>query len=412
MRSNLKCNKKCDAFRIEAKELKKNSQNFEAIETLNKALCHAATDDKKSLIYVDRAAICCELKFYEKCIANISLTGLENCSVNALNESCIKARKNEKPRDRDDEEISKFFSITTAKNPKIPFVAECLKLQESWKFGRGIFANNLIKTGEILVVEKPFFKILNKDVRYKRCANCLRSNTATLIPCDKYCVSSEYSCTKFKLLLISQYFSKALYCDERCKNEAWKNYHSEECKTLEVQLENNEYDLMIKKILFESLALFDKNIAKMRSFLSDAKNQTAYDFDFSEGGEKEKSKKYLKSIFALRGAINSEEDKEMSEWLIQNDPAIKSIVMKRDHADFLKSFMLRIMGILDRNSYIFYDLKSSTTDEEIGSGILAYASLFNHSCSPNLFRFFIDGHQVYIAKKPIEKNQQLFVGYM
>lgn len=179
-----------------------------------------------------------------------------------------------------------------------------------------------------------------------------------------------------------------------------------------MQLENNEYDLMIKKILFECLALFDRNVAKMKSFLSDAKNQTAYDFDFSEGSDKEKNKKYLKSIFALRGAINSEEDKEMSDWLLQNDPSLKAITEKKDLVDFIKSFMLRIMGILDRNSYIFYDLNSSKADEEIGSGIFAYASLFNHSCSPNLFRFFIDGQQVYIAKKPIEKNQQLFVGYM
>lgn len=392
----MKCNKKCDALRIEAKELGGNSKNLEALEKLNEALCHASNDDKKSLIYADRAAICFELKVYEKCLENIRLAkncGLENCSINALNENCINALKNEKPRDRDDEENSEFFSITSAKNKRIPFIADCLKLQESWKFGRGIFTNRLIKTGEVLVVEKPFFKILNKDVRYRRCANCLRKNTATLIACDKYCISS-------------------LYCNENCKNEAWKNYHSEECKTLEVHLEHNEYDLMIKKILFESLALFDGNLAKMKSFLSDTKNQTAYDFDFSEGSDNEKNKKYLKSIFALRGAINSEEDKEMSEWLIQNDPSLKSFTAKREHVDFIKSFMLRIMGILDRNSYIFYDLKSNPCDEEIGSGIFAYASLFNHSCSPNLFRFFKDGQQVYIVKKPIEKNQQLFVGYM
>lgn len=190
MRSFLKCNAKCDALRIEAKELCDN--NLEAIEKLNEALCHAETDDKKSLIYADRAAICCELKFYEKCQENIQFAkscGLENCSLNALNENCINALKNEKPRDdRDD-----FFTISTERNKKIPFIADCLKLQESWKFGRGIFTNKLIKTGEVLVVEKPLFKILNKDVRYKRCAHCLKSNTATLIPCDKYCISSEFN---------------------------------------------------------------------------------------------------------------------------------------------------------------------------------------------------------------------------
>lgn len=270
----MKCNKKCDALRNIAKELEENSKKIEIFEKLNQALCYALTDDKKLLIYFDRAAICYELKFYENCLVNIQYAkdcGLENVSINALNENCINALKNEKPRDHDDDNNSKFFSITSEKNEKIPFIADCLKLQESWKFGRGIFTDKLIKTGEVLVVEKPFFKILNKDVRYKRCANCLRKNTATLIPCDKYCTSS-------------------LYCNENCKIQAWENFHSEECKTLEVHLENNEYDLMIKKILFECLTLFDRNVTKMKSFLSDTKNQTAYDFDFSEGSDKGKSK--------------------------------------------------------------------------------------------------------------------------
>ena len=72
------------------------------------------------------------------------------------------------------------------------------------------------------------------------------------------------------------------------------------------------------------------------------------------------------------------------------------------------------MGILDRNSYIFYSLVSSHSDkdEEIGSGLLSFASLLNHSCSPNLTRIFVDNKQVYIVKRPIEAGEQLFVSYL
>lgn len=203
-----------------------------------------------------------------------------------------------------------------------------------------------------------------------------------------------------------------MYCDKKCKEEAWQTYHKEECKTLENHLENNEYDLMIKKMLFESLSLFDGNVTKMKNFLSNTKNETVYDFDLSHENEKQNKKNLLKSIFALKRAKNSEEDIEMADWMVNNDQVIKSL--GNSHKPFIKSFILQMMGISDRNSYIFYDLKSlsKTADEEIGSGIFAYASLFNHSCSPNLYRFFIDDQQVYIAKKPILENQQLFVGYM
>lgn len=185
-----KCNEKCEKFLNEAKEFQENSKFTEAILSLNKALCHTLSDDQQASIYLIRGRIYYELKLYEKCLENFELAkdhGLDY-DFYEVEENCKNLLKH---IEKEDEGCAKLFSITLPVNPKIPFIADCLKLQESWKFGRGIVTNKSIKTGDVLVIEEPFFKMLNKDIRHKRCAHCLKSNHLSLIPCDKYCVSSE-----------------------------------------------------------------------------------------------------------------------------------------------------------------------------------------------------------------------------
>jgi SET domain len=205
-----------------------------------------------------------------------------------------------------------------------------------------------------------------------------------------------------------------MFCGDFCRNEAWKKYHKQECDTLESHLETNEYDLMIKKSLFEALTLFDGSVSKMINFIGKTDNETLFDYDLSKGSEKEKGQLMLKATCALMSAVNSEEDQAMINWMLRNDPAIKSLIFNKLDEIAIKKFLTKLMGISDRNSYLLYDLKckKKSLDEEIGSGIFTFASLFNHSCNPNLYRFFFGNQQVYVAKRPIESGQQLFVGYM
>lgn len=185
-----KCSKKSKKFLNDANEFRNNSKFSDAIISLNKALCYATTDNDRALIYLTRGKIYYELKLYKECLENFdqAKNHLHHNDFHDIEENC---KNSMKLNDNDEEEISNFFSISLPTNSKIPFIAECLKLQESWKFGRGVITNRNIKTGEVLVIEEPFFKMLNKDVRHKRCSFCLKSNRLCLIPCDKYCVSSK-----------------------------------------------------------------------------------------------------------------------------------------------------------------------------------------------------------------------------
>lgn len=206
-----------------------------------------------------------------------------------------------------------------------------------------------------------------------------------------------------------------MYCSKECMKFGWKRFHRYECGHLENSLENNEYDLMIQRIIFESLDMCDGSVETLKTVLGSVNSsQSIYDFDVSITDDKERNRNRLRAVYALKKAITSEEDKLMAEWFLDNDQTLKSLCKTKEQKDFLRGFILRIMGIIDRNSYLFYCMPSikALNDVEIGSGIFSFASLLNHSCSPNLYRFFIDNKQVYVTKKPIEAGQQLFVGYL
>jgi hypothetical protein len=93
--------------------------------------------------------------------------------------------------------------------PKVPFVADCLELQDDENFGRFITTSRNLKAGDVVAIEKPFSSYLLPEFKYKRCNNCRKENMMSLIPCC-YCTS-------------------AMFCSARCQDEAHQNYHKYEC---------------------------------------------------------------------------------------------------------------------------------------------------------------------------------------
>lgn len=202
-----------------------------------------------------------------------------------------------------------------------------------------------------------------------------------------------------------------MFCTQSCLESSWNRFHKYECGSLDQSLDNdNEYDIMIMKIVFESLNCCG-SLEKLQALLGDSK-LTATVFEFDLNDTKTKEKNLLKAVYSLKKGPTSDEDLSMAEW-ITDLPIFTSLCKTKSQREFLKSFVIKVMGIIDRNSYIFYcpALNSSYVNEEIGSGVFPFASLINHSCSPNLYRVFVDNKQVFVVKKPIEAGQQLFVGY-
>lgn len=93
-------------------------------------------------------------------------------------------------------------------NQSIPCASEALTVCTNDKFGRHVVTTRDVQPGEILVVEKPYSKILSLNEAYTHCSYCLQAHWA-MIPCE-FCIY-------------------VMYCSEECKEKAWDEYHDVEC---------------------------------------------------------------------------------------------------------------------------------------------------------------------------------------
>lgn len=203
---SIKSSAYAEKTRTEGNKLYIEKSFFDALLKYNESLCYAEKGSEAiGLAYANRSAVYYELKFFEKSLENCELArqnGYPQKNIAILDkraQKCLEqieggaeAKKDENPFD--------FIKLSHETNPKLPFVANCLELRRSEKFGRYVITNRDLKVGDIVAIEKPHFKIIKSDSRYEgcqganryqRCAFCLKSNLLDLIPCET-CSSSEW----------------------------------------------------------------------------------------------------------------------------------------------------------------------------------------------------------------------------
>lgn len=419
-----KCDEKSRQLAVEGDQLLVQGKFFEALASYNKSLCFAEIKSAQlSIALQKRCAVYLQLKRYQKCLESIKIAknilnlSANDSTFNDFEECCLKNIPSKEEEEENDDDPWKFFKLSYPKHDKIPFIIDCLKPTETWKYGRCVTTTRDLKPGDVVAIEEPYFRMLNRDSRHIRCANCLRFNLMNLIPCPGRCTKCE-TCQfesnpeSVKNIL---FFVVAMFCSPSCLKSAWLRYHKFECGSLDTSLNNdNEYDMMIFKVVIESLSLCG-SLENMQTTLQDLQpNKSLFDFNLNSAKTNDELEKLrFKAICALRKGPTSKEDIAMADWIVESHPALSSVYKSQAKKDFLKTFVIKIMGITDRNSYILSSLSLTAphVEEETGSGVFPFSSLINHSCSPNLYRLFVDNKQVFIVKKPIEAGQQLFVGY-
>lgn len=108
--------------------------------------------------------------------------------------------------------------IPEIKSPseKYPCASDGIDIQYSKTFGRHIVATRDIDPGEILVVDRKFVSYLDDRKVHNYCNHCTKF-VWTGIPCDE-CIN-------------------IVYCSERCKTAAWKEYHCVECNLFDILMQ-------------------------------------------------------------------------------------------------------------------------------------------------------------------------------
>lgn len=197
-----KSNEKAEKSRNEGNKFYVDRNFHDAIEKYNESLCFAVKGSEAyGMAFANRSAVYFEMKMFEKCLKNIELAksnGYPEKNFSILDKRVMKCEEQIKAGNevKKDESPFEFIKLSYKANPKLPFVADCLQLKSSEKFGRFIITNQDLKVGDIVAIEKPKFGIIKSDSRYEtclesnkylRCSYCLKDNLLDLIPCGSCC---------------------------------------------------------------------------------------------------------------------------------------------------------------------------------------------------------------------------------
>ncbi|KAL7037596.1 hypothetical protein ACKWTF_009295 [Chironomus riparius] len=347
---------------------------MKALICYNKAITFANSKNVICLAYANRSAVFLELKRYEDCLKNIEWARQNKYpkdKMSKLDEREKKCKelmtKNVKPEDP-----SKFFKLSYPANEKIPFIANCVEMRTTEKFGRGIYATKDLKAGDVISIDEPiihcfreFFDELG-DAYYMHCYHCFKTCMLNLIPCVRTNI----------LMFCSPECRQTLYA----KGLNMETFMCENVKTLANIMDG-----------FGGKKNFDKFLKH-----NDIKtiNKTIFDYDFSNADDPKNKENLVKCFLSLKSLKNYN---------------IGNFCCSQSHLS--EKALHHILGIRKLNQQLTYYSDIDHSFIKSGNSISVFVSLLNHSCVPNVNSFSVDNKVSVVVLKPIKTGEQLFRSY-
>lgn len=200
-----KSNEKANEFRLAGNQHYKARKFYQALVCYNRSLSNAVLGTPDFAIAIaNRSAVYMELKEYDLCLENIEFAieaGYPEDRKKILVERREKCRDMLQVHEPDPlKNPWVFFKLSYPPHKKIPFVANCVELRRSKKFGRHLITNQALKAGDIINIEEPFHKYISNGTRFSHCGNCLKSEKLNLLPCLR-CNYSEFQHSTFMKFL-------------------------------------------------------------------------------------------------------------------------------------------------------------------------------------------------------------------
>lgn len=205
-----------------------------------------------------------------------------------------------------------------------------------------------------------------------------------------------------------------MYCSDFCKEQHKSISHDFFCDR-RLYLTDQ-----LMRYLELTLAMMMTGIQELGSFkefyklLKNPQKSTIFDSD-------ELSRKSYVSIFATMTRSQYQknaciQDMENLSSLIFVCPPIRELL--NEHSiDDVKDCIVQLFQIRATNSLPVYivDGRNAYSDtniySQIGSSMLAFGSLFSHSCNPNIDIVTLDNKMVFFANRPIKAGEPLFISY-
>lgn len=392
----------------------KNQDYVKALEFYNQSICAAeTTSEDLSIGYANRSAIYFQWKNYELCLENIALakrSGYPERLTEKLNKREAECRahlddEQEMSGEDEDEEVILTPKLSYPPHAKVPFIANCLEMQQSEELGRYIVANRDLKVGQVIAIEDGFCTLTLPCVRYRRCANCLDECELNLIPCE-HC-------------------SSTMYCSSNCAIEAFNNFHKYECPVIDFIYELfNSIQLSAIRVTLCALTSFN-SVAELLRFTNDATNGTINAFTLDYSREPMPTSELYKPIHTLE----TNQEKRTTADLFQRavvtaiirkamleKTPLPELLQKHDEINLFTDLIFRHLQTASTNFHRLETLSNTMDpnnldDVSYGSGAYGFCSLINHACSPNIVRLPIGRRIAVFVLRPIKAGDQLLDNY-
>lgn len=422
------------AFRKAGNELfvKGSKCMYEAMRMYNKAICFAVpgNGDELSVAIANRSAVLFSWKEYNLCRENITLAKAMRCPQRLMKKlddrdiKCVTAMKNEVKAKKNasvhvtqpiltmHRSIEPMYSydeyhgepsLSLTPNSKMPFAVESLEIKYDSLHGRHITTKEVLKPGQIVVIENPFVHapcMLDDLYRYTKCANCYEENCLSLMPCS--------TCTN------------TMYCSEKCLVDS-KQFHDIECGISDFMLAYGSFDLLAVRLTLQAYTSFESTTAlnefcKSHKDSEDQASQLSFDEDLSL------EQKYRQIYgYARRKSTTIDEYCKAAffyQILTEHTKFIDMLNTDDDHHT-LMGLIKRHIEIANWNGigsmeYRTFDMSDAGGDKSVdihSQGIYRFTDLFRHSCAPNIAVIAKGSKIIVYCCRMIKAGSQLLRSY-
>jgi tetratricopeptide (TPR) repeat protein len=348
--------------------IKKNY--LDALNSYNKSIAYATSKEVLSLGYANRSAVYMEIECYEECLKNIEWARENDYpmdKIEKLNERELKCKRFiQEGKKNLVEDPWNFFKLSYPANKKIPWIVDRLELRTTEKYGRGIYATQDLKAGDIICVEELIIHSLSNESRYKHCDNCLKTSLLNLLPCSRT--------------------STTMFCSTDCQEDLYSksiNYMQ--------AMEDDMKILSEVAVPFGGYKELDDFIKKKD--LKDLK-KTIFDYDLSDPEDPDYRKKLMLCFLSLQARHGFKVPEATCEIFKYVSKKTARLILNLQISN-MKKVSYREM------KYLYHD----------GTQVSLFQSLVNHSCDNNVNFISIDNKNVAFVIRPIKAGEQVFDSY-
>jgi len=411
MNSVIKSNAVSDQCRKQGNELYKKAKYVQAMELYNKALCYAEKIDSKEagLCFANRSAVFFHLGLPEVAIANIQLARNANYAAEKILDDREKKCQKLMEQPKKANPAKDFFKLSYPAHEKTPFLANCIEIRETKKYGRGMYTTQDLKPGDIITNSGPVLKSIFKNGVYKRCTNCLEVNDMNLLPCPS-CITT-------------------MFCSKKCQDEAMMKFHKLECPHIDKFRANLVPGMEECSGFWRSLLATQQvvgGLKNLKAALNDEQliKKTFLDYDLSKDCKDLALNEFLSALGHLSALKLFETNPSGADRFFRDflsiEPVRSTWKTSQEQQD--------IVSIIKKTLQLFHKPQTETFDGTIseddlgnaidrnhgkhfGSGMHLPFMYFNCSCSPNIARIDFDSSSFHVVTKPIKKDEQIFEAY-